>query len=302
MRSKNWYVLLVLLAGSSYGLISSIMKVAYAHGFHVQDVTNAQYGVAAVILWGMVFVRRSYQRITGRELLLLVVIGFAGAGTSISYYLSLTFLPASLAIVLLFQFSWIVMLMDIIVKRRIPTWEKWFGLALIISGTFIAVGLFGGQFTHYPIWALVLGLMSSFFYALTLYLSEYVNPQTSASYRSAIVVTVSGICIIPFFHPTYLWSGVLFHGLWFWGLLVALFSQVIPLVFLLVAIPKTGGRMAGVLGSVELPVAVFVASIWLNEYIPFGHWLGVTLIIIGIIVSEWTAFGFRRRKSLASNG
>ena len=79
------------------------------------------------------------------------------------------------------------------------------------------------------------------------------------------MMTVSAISLFPVFPPIYLTSGVLWNGLFGWGLLMGLIGQVIPFLFLLISIPRIGGRMAGILGSIELPVTVFVAYLILSE-------------------------------------
>jgi drug/metabolite transporter (DMT)-like permease len=282
-----WFALLVLLAGSSFGLVSTVMKFAYRYGFTVQDVTDGQYLIAAVLLWGITLVWPRGKRVTNQQWLLLGALGLAGAGTSYAYYRALTLLPASLAIVLLFQFSWIVLLMDILVTRRLPSLQKWLGVVMITVGTILAVGLLQGGLGSFPLWAVGLGVLSALFYSCTLYLSAYVKTESSPALRSAITVTVSTIAICCIFPPSSSMVHALPRGLWVWGLLAALFSQVIPNLLMLIAIPRTGGRMAGVLGSIELPVAVLVAHVMLNEVISLAQWIGVILILAGIFVSEW---------------
>ncbi len=218
----------MLLAGCCYGVVSPLMKLAYRAGFDVQDVTDAQYGIAFVLTWAIALFRFRHWRIPKRQWKFLVLIGLVSAGVSYAYYVALTKLPASLGIVLLFQFTWMVLVIDIIVTRRLPGIEKWIGMLIIVIGTVFAVGLIGQPVGHFPIWAFILGLVSGFCYAGFLYLSSYVTDEASPVIRSAISITISTAAISIVFPPTYLASGVLWHGLWFWGGLVALFGQVVP--------------------------------------------------------------------------
>lgn len=296
MSFRPTYVLLMLLAGCCYGIISPLMKLAYQAGFNVSDVTDAQYGFAVVILWVLALIRFRGLRIPRRQWKFLVLIGLAAAGVSYCYYIALTELPASLGIVLLFQFAWMVLVIDIIVTRRKPGLEKWLGMLLIVIGTLFAVGIIGEPLGKFPLWAFGLGLLAGFFYACVLYLSSYVTDEASPIVRSAVTITVSTIAISFAFPPTYLTSGVLWHGLWFWGLLVALFGQVFPMLLILLSSPKIGGRMAGVLGAIELPVAIVAARVLLSEHVTMIRWLGVIVILIGIFVSELLDFKrFKRR-------
>ncbi|MCL6454151.1 MAG: EamA family transporter [Alicyclobacillus sp.] len=342
MKSTLRYALLVLLAGACYGLISPILKIAYAHGFSAAEATDAQYLIGTAGLWllvpmghrltGVRLLRRARARQsrsaagmrspTGsnpasvggrtqsqptrprgwRQWSLLTLIGLAGAGTSYTYYNALRYLPASLAIVLLFQFTWMVVVMDILVTRRWPGLQRTVGTAVIVLGTFLAVGVFGQSLHGFPAWTLLFGLLAALCYALTLYLSAFVDPATSPYIRSASMVSIGTAAILCAFPPVFLFQRALWHvhtalELLLWGFLMALLSQILPPILMMVAIPKTGGRMAGVLGSIELPVAVVSAWLILGEHVAPLRWLGVALILAGIVCSEWPRSGRRPPQS-----
>ncbi|MBX6353721.1 MAG: DMT family transporter [Thermoflavifilum sp.] len=289
------YALLVLLAGCSYGVVSPLMKHAYAAGLSTPQVTMAQYGLAAILLWIIAVARGVRLRIPARQWAVLAALGVTGAVTSYFYYWSLSALPASLGIVLLFQFAWIVLVIDIAVRRTLPPLAKWVGVVLIVAGTVLAVGgprallpATAGAATSLPVWAVLAGLLAAVGYAGTLYLSGYADPALPAPTRAALVTTIAAVLVGVAFPPLQMpWHSA---GLWLWGGLVALASQVVPTMVLMLGVPHVGGRMAGVLGSIELPVAVFVAWAWLGEVVGPLRWLGVILILLGIVISEWDIF------------
>jgi drug/metabolite transporter (DMT)-like permease len=286
VRKVWWYALLVLLAGSSYGFVSTIMKIGYDEGFTVEQATDAQYLVGLVCLWIIALLWPGNRRIAKSQWWVLAVVGLTSAGTSYTYFLALTHLPASLAIVLLFQFTWMVVLIDILVTKQWPPLQKWLGLLLICAGTVLAVGLFEQSIGRFAPWAVVCGLLSGLCYAISLYVSGYADPNTNPAFRSALTATVATVAIFTVFHPTSLLQPGLWHRLWPWALVSGLFAQVIPLSLMLIAIPHTGGRMAGVLGSIELPVAVLSAAVFLHEPVSLLRWVGVVMILAGIVVSE----------------
>ena len=291
------YPLLMLIGAASYGLTPIFLKLGYGAGFKVSDLTSAQYGFAALIVWLITLLNRSHQQFPRGNWIRLIGIGLSAAFTSYSYYLALTVLPASIGIALLFQFAWIVMVIDLLVKKRLPSAEKWVGMAMIISGTILAVGLIGTNLPVFPpLWAIGLGLMSGVCYALTLYISGYVGAESTPLARSAITIIIATLVLIPLFPPHYLFTGVLWTGLWKWSILLALVSQVIPMILMLKAIPHIGGRMAGVLGTIELPVTVLCASLILNESLSWMQWSGCLLIIAGILVSELTGQKARAKR------
>jgi drug/metabolite transporter (DMT)-like permease len=280
------YMLMMLVAGASYGFVSPVLRLSYAHGLSVQAMTDIQYVLAFAVLWIIALFRHKGARIRGNQWWLILAIGVCNAAVSYTYYRALTVLPASLGIILLFQFAWITVVIDIIVKRRNPGLYKWIGLVVILIGTVFAVGLNAGAWHDIPLWALGLGLLSALSYALNLYLSEYNDPAVSPQLRSALVVTVAMLLMFIPFPPGQMFHAMSHPQIFYWGGWVALLSQIMPTMLLLISIPRIGGRMAGVLGTIELPTAVLGAWIINREDVAWSRWIGVLLILLGILISE----------------
>lgn len=282
------YMLLMLFAGTSYGITSPILRIAYDRGMDVSTATDVQYMFAFVVLWLVALFRHKGNPIRGRQWLLIVATAVVNAAVSYFYYRALTVLPASLGIIFLFQFAWMTTGIDILVKRKLPTWPKWIGLLVILVGTFLSVGVKVADWSHVPFWAAGLGLLAALSYALTLYLSEFNDPTVSPELRSALVISIAMLVIFIPFPPGAAFRHIaenpyltLYYGGW-----VALTSQVLPTLLLLIAIPRIGGRMAGILGTIELPTTVFAAWLMNGDPVSLSRWIGVLLILAGILVSE----------------
>ncbi|WP_067622647.1 EamA family transporter [Alicyclobacillus acidiphilus] len=295
------YILLMLIASSAYGLVSPILRDAYQAGLDVNTATDVQYVLAVVVLWIVVLFRRRGKPVQGAQWLLILGVGLANAVFCYAYYQALTVLPASIGIVFMFQFVWMTMVIDIIVKRRLPEWPKWIGLILILAGTVLSVGIEPGAWHAIPWWAAGLGLLAALSYACTLYLSGYYDPDVSSELRSALVMTVATVFIFFVFPPSDMMRSFVAHPARtvYWGGWIALLSQVLPTLLVLAAIPHIGGRMAGVLGTLELPVAVFGAWLMNGDHVTWSRWIGVVLILCGIVISE--AIRSRRQAFRTSN-
>ncbi|WP_281759471.1 EamA family transporter [Alicyclobacillus hesperidum] len=282
------YAVFMLLAASAYGLVSPILRLAYGAGLSAAATTDGQYAVAAVVLWIFALFRHKGKRINRVQWLLIVAIGLMNALFSYAYYRALTVLPASLGVVFMFQFVWMTMFIDILVKRRLPGRWKWIGLVLILLGTYLAVGASPGAWRAMPLWAVGLGLVSALAYAISLYISGYNDPDVSPQLRAALVITAAWIAVSIPFPPSLLWHSFRLHPLptLYWGFWIALLSQILPTLLSLIAIPHIGGRMAGVLGTMELPVAVFGAWLINGDVVGPLRWFGVVMILGGIVVSE----------------
>lgn len=279
--------LLVLLGASSYGLLSPFVKMAYDAGFTPQDITSSQFALALLILSFMaVFQRKGFGQLTWRDVRKLAVLGLLATGTSVFYYVSLSYLPASLAIVFLFQFSWIVMVIDYVVTRRKPTVMKWVSIIFVLTGTVLAVNLFATDWSRVSTFGLVLGFLSSITYSAFLYWNEKVESKAPAIVNSLILTAVSTLVIFFVFPPAFVWNGTLGEGLWVWALIIGGLGQVIPPILFNKGIPVIGGVLSGILASIELPVAVVAASLLLGESVTSIRWLGIGLILAGILVAE----------------
>jgi drug/metabolite transporter (DMT)-like permease len=107
---------------------------------------------------------------------------------------------------------------------------------------------------------------------------------------------VTGGMIITFivYPPKFIINGELADGLWVWGLLIGLFGSIIPSILFMIGIPKIGTGLASILASVELPVVIIVSAVFLDEKTSLQQWIGILLILIGIMVSESKAVLWRR--------
>ena len=122
--NKQWlYVLLAFLGGCSFGILSTFVKIAYAHGFTPAQVVGSQFFSGMIMLWIVVLIWRKWQ-VSGKTAGKLLLSGIAMAGSGLCYYQSLQYLDASIAIIMLFQFSWMGLFAEWMLDRKAPGKEK----------------------------------------------------------------------------------------------------------------------------------------------------------------------------------
>ena len=96
---KLWhYALLVFFGGCCYGILSTFVKLAYAAGFTVTEVTGGQYFFGTVLTWIVVLFTKK-NKLTVKQTSKLILSGIPFGLTGIFYYQSLQTLNASLAII-----------------------------------------------------------------------------------------------------------------------------------------------------------------------------------------------------------
>ena len=110
--------------------LSTIVVLAYGHGYQLGEVVGTQLLTGCILAWMLALYTKLKERrklreeqgksgnsvnatadasskLTWKQRLLLMLVGTPTAITGLVYYHSLQYIPASLAIILLFQFTWI---------------------------------------------------------------------------------------------------------------------------------------------------------------------------------------------------
>src|SRR6218665_119260 len=117
----NKYIIIVALGALSFGMLSSFAKIAYGEGYSPAEITLTQALVGTLILWSIALFKKFKN---GNKLVLdwkLLLAGTTMGSSAYTYYLSVAYIPASLAIVLLMQITWLSILVEWIVFKKKPS-------------------------------------------------------------------------------------------------------------------------------------------------------------------------------------
>ncbi|AQU80436.1 EamA family transporter [Planococcus faecalis] len=282
---KNWiYPLMVVVAASCYGILSTIIKVAMKNGFTAAEAVTSQYFIGFVLAALLFFItQRKMPRIKGWKILLLS--GSFTAATGMVYAHSLNYLPASLAVVLLFQFTWIGMFLDCIVNRRWLKRTEVFSLILLFTGTVFAAGIIGTDLSAIPWQGWAWGIGAAFCFSAFMFVNGKQIDGMDTSARLFYVSLFAAIIVGFFQTPEIVWNGQLFaEGLWVYGLLLGFFGIIMPIYFFSIAVPRVGSGLASILSAMELPVAVLASVIILDEVLTPLQIGGIFIILIGMVL------------------
>jgi drug/metabolite transporter (DMT)-like permease len=283
-------ILLVFLGACSFGILSTFVKLAYKEGYTLGDVTGTQVFFGFVILWGIVLVRQLMGRrsagVSAMDKLKLVAMGTSTGLVSIFYYKCVQTVPASIAILLLMQFTWMSLLLEAVIKRKLPQLSQVVMVLLVLVGTAMAGRLFSGAIPDFDLVGVGFGLLAAACYSVFLLINGAAGNDLHPTTKSALLLTGATILVLSIFPPVFLVNGTLGAGLFKWGILLAVFGTVIPPLFFAYGIPRTGLGLSAILSSAELPVAVAMSYLVLQEEVWTVQWLGVALILFAIAVSN----------------
>ncbi|MCJ1908033.1 EamA family transporter [Planococcus ruber] len=282
---KNWiYPVMVVVAASCYGVLSTIIKVAMSHGFTTAEAVTSQYFtgfVLAAILFAVT--QRSLPRLRGWKI--LVLSGSFTAATGMVYSHSLNYLPASLAVVLLFQFTWIGMFMDCIANRRWLKRIEVISLLILFGGTILAAGVIDADLSGIPWQGWAWGIGAAFCFSAFMFVNGKQIEGMDTTTRLFYVSLAAALVIAVFQTPEIMWNGTFFgEGLWIYGLLLGFFGIIMPIYFFSIAVPHVGSGLASILSAMELPVAVIASVIILSESLTVLQIVGIFVVLTGMVL------------------
>jgi drug/metabolite transporter (DMT)-like permease len=283
---KSWkYVLPVLLGGCCYGVLSPFVKLAYAAGFSVAEVTGGQFLFGTILIWSaVIFTKR--QKLNLSQTLKLLISGIPTGLTGVFYYQSLQTLHASIAIVFLFQFVWMGTILEWIIYKIKPSKGKVISIGILVIGSILAAGTVFKEGLLLPWQGTIWGMLSALSYTAFIFLSSSVEKNTPPVLKSALLSIGGLIVVMILFPPIYLFKLPVLIGVAPYGLFLGLFGVALPPLLFSIGMPYIGPGLGTILTTSELPVAVILSSLILGEHISLFQWLGVVLIFYGIVIGN----------------
>ena len=295
------FPLLVFLGGCSFGPSSSVIKMAYEAGFAANDVVMSQYlfgwMMMAVLAGGLFAASAARKKAAAPKLPRAKnVIGIGAVGISIAlvstcYIFALQTVPAHIAVILLFQYTWMDIILEALYTRKLPHISMVTSVLILVAGTLLAAGVGAGAEHLDPV-GILFGIGSAFFYAIYIFLLGKVDVEVHPITRSFCILSFALLFLICIFTPAYFTSGVLADGLWKYGILIGILGCAIPSFFFAIGTPKISTGAATILSSSELPAGIICSVIILSEAVTPLQWAGVVLLFFGIAFPylwEWAA-------------
>lgn len=288
--SKSLATLLVLTASIAYGTLSTTIKLAYKAGFTVGEMVFGQIFLAFLFMFCFALIKdyKFLGSIKPKTILILIGAGSISSLTTIFYNLCLQYISASLAIILLFQFTWIGILLDYIFNKVKPSRLRIIALLIILLGTYFALNISYQALAVNPL-GIIFGLASAFSYSFFIYFSGNLSTNIPIIYKNSIMLSGSLIISLVFFPPIFLFTpSVIPISFYLYSSYLAVLGMVLPFYFFSKGVPIIGTTSATLIGALELPTVLIGATLILGEKIVLHQIIGICLIILGIFISTRT--------------
>lgn len=279
--------ILVFLGACSYGVLSTVVALAYRAGFVLNDVIGSQLVVGALMLWLVVLARRRQWRApTLRTALPTMIAGITTGATTLLYYATLQFVSPALAVVLFLQFTWMGIVLDGVLQRQWPALPRLLAVVVILVGSALAVNLpelgLGGLNWR----GTALGLAAALCNTLRIYASGRIGVKLDPMLRAALMVSGGAIFSSLIVPPTFLLhADSLWNVLSSYGLFLAFFGSVFSVLMFSLGAPLISTGLASVLSAMQLPITILLSVLVLKLPVTPLQLTGVAAILLGIAIA-----------------
>ena len=299
MQAKVKGTVCGIVAAVSYGTNPLGALFLYAMGIHTHSVLFYRFSLAALMLGGLLMMRRESFAVSWRELRIMAILGVLLATSSLSLFLSFHYMDAGVASTMLFVYPVMVAVMKALFFREKVKPVTVFSILLALAG----VGLLyqGGQGGPLSTAGVLLVMLSSFSYAVYI-----IVVNKSSLYLSSVkltfyvllfcVLTVAGHSLLdPADHLQWLSTPVM------WGLaaMLALVPTVISLITMVIAVKHVGSTPTAIMGALEPLTAVVIGVTVFHEELTVRLAFGIVLILAAVmLIIAGRALSLRRIRSM----
>lgn len=271
-------IFLIAISAASFGTLAIFGRFLYADGLDTFTMLFLRFGLAAVLMAIILFVRK--EKFPGGKILLqLIGMGALGyVGQSFSYLSAIQYASAGLVALLLYLYPVFVFVLSVIVLREKVTWIKVIALSLALVGTGLTVDPNGGQLL-----GILFSITAAVIYSVYIIVGTNVMKHVSAVQSSTVIFAsasaVYGILMaINGAHLPKTNIGWLNIG----G--IVLIATVVPVGTFLAGLEQIGPTNAAMLSTLEPVVTVLLAAWIFGEHLKSIVIFGGGLILGAVIL------------------
>jgi drug/metabolite transporter (DMT)-like permease len=282
MKNEVKGFLLVLLSAAGFASMPVFARVAYQDGANQFELLAARFLMAAVALALYLWIKKPQKKLTRREKRGAILMDLCGYSmTSLCFFSSLFYISAPLASIVLYTYPAVVFCLMVVFRMEKMERTKVIALLVSFSGLVLVLGSSISSVNPVGI-ALALGaslLYSSYIVIGNLTLKS--APLTAATMYISLAACV-GISTVGFATGQMSFQFGLNGWLAVAGL--AFFSTVVAIVAFLQGVVLVGASRASIISTLEPPITVLLAAVFLSEVLGPIQLLGGTLVLASAVL------------------
>jgi drug/metabolite transporter (DMT)-like permease len=279
----NRGTLLCLASAAAFGMAAVFGKLAFDAGAGVVMLLFVRFGLAALVFWLALGMRRVLPRAERRTLLAALALGAVGYTTQSGlFFAALTRMDASLLSLVLYTYPAFVTVAAIALGRETPSRRRVGALLVASSGVVLVMAGAGGG--GFDLLGAAMGVGAALTYTGYILISDSVSADLEPLSLSALVTTGAAVTIgIAGATTGSLDTGFEPAG-WLWLALIALVSTVGAVAMFFGGMRRVGPSNAAILSTFEPPVTVALAFVTFGEALTLLQLAGAALVLGAVVV------------------
>jgi drug/metabolite transporter (DMT)-like permease len=275
---------MVLGSATGFGTLAIFAKLAYGSGLGTEQTLAFRFLLAAIgMLLLAVVIGQNPLRLNRNQLVALLALGgLVYTGQSLTYFVALRSLPASLVVLIAYIYPSLVVVAGwLFLRRSVSKWH-WIALAASFAGVAMLVGGTRFEFS----WAVVLAIASPTIYTGYILIGERVMTSVPAVAASAVIMSGAALafCLLAALNHELAWprnaSG------WAVGIGIALIPTMLAISLFMAGLPRVGAARAALLSTVEPVITVLLAVVLLGDRLSAAQVGGGALVLLAVIVVQ----------------
>jgi len=274
-----------ITAAILFGTAGLFVKMAQSAGLDSISLLTVQYMLAVTLMFTYaIVVNRESLIINKKDLFNLAILGVVGnTFMTIFYYMAFEYLPVAVVTMLLYTYPIIVFIFTCIFENKSLSLKKTIAIVVAFLGCLFALNIIGGKFT-YSTKGIFFGLLSAVFYSfMNIYSEKKLYSIDSLAINAySTLFSLIALCIYKF--PFFVFNNGSFRGGFIYIIILAVFCEILPLTFLYSSIKYIGALKVSIISNLEIPTAILVSFIFLNENISIIQLFGCAIIVYAIFL------------------
>ena len=283
-------LLMAMGAGVCWGATGLFGTLLFAQGFEPLAVASARL-FFAFITFAMVFLPKRYTKmaVSKKDLLLLALFSFIGITLFNVFYLeAVGRVGISVAVVLLYTSPLFVVLFSSVFLGERITRSKVNAIALLLIGTFFVVEAYQVSLLRLNFTGIVMGLGAGLAFSLLSIFSKIALVKADQITKIFYMFFFGSIYMSLIYPPWRIFEqGISAAGFLALAGLV-LISTLLAYTLYILALSHLEAGKASIAVALEPVSAILFAFVFLKDVLSVTQYLGVTLVLLGILLVSYT--------------
>ena len=285
MQPATRGVVLALISALGFGTLAIFGRLADLVGMSLPSLLAFRFGLATPLVWAPLLYQGRFERLTGRDLGIAVLLGAGGyAAMSFLFLTGVNIVGAGLGGILLYVYPAIVVVLAAIFLDEPITKIIVAAVSLAVFGVGLVVT---GQPAHVDFIGIVTVLLAAVVYSGYITLSGTILERVSATVLTAHVIPAAALTFLA--HGLLTGSTQVPATLEQWGVAVgiAVFATAIPILTFFAAVTDIGASRTSVVSTLEPVFTVILGVILLGESLSALSIVGGGAVLLGVFLVQY---------------